>query len=84
MAAAQRPVALAALQEPASAAGWKKIPSWYLVGTADQAIPPETQRFMAQRAGSTVVEVNASHASMVALPSAVTQLIESAATAPNH
>ena len=30
---------------------WKTIPSWYLVATLDKAIPPATQRFMAQRAG---------------------------------
>ena len=33
---------------------WKKIPSWYLVATEDRAIPPATQRFMAERAGATI------------------------------
>jgi pimeloyl-ACP methyl ester carboxylesterase len=81
IAASQRPVAPAALGEPAQAAAWKTLPSWYLVGTADMAIPPATQRFMANRAGSTVVEVNASHASFISAPGAVVNLIDAAAAA---
>ena len=30
---------------------WKTIPSWYLVTTEDHMIPPDLQRFMAQRMG---------------------------------
>jgi pimeloyl-ACP methyl ester carboxylesterase len=41
-----------AVTEPA----WKKKPSWYMVTTQDMMIPPPAQRFMAERAGSTVVE----------------------------
>ncbi|MER7813340.1 alpha/beta hydrolase [Streptomyces sp900116325] len=81
MAATQRPVAAAALDEKAAAATWKSIPSWYLVTTKDKNIPPAAQRFMAERAHSRTVEVNASHAVSVSHPAAVTDLIESAATA---
>jgi hypothetical protein len=41
----------------------------------DHAIPPATERFMAQRAGATTVEVNSSHVAMISKPSAVTDLI---------
>ena len=43
-------------------AGVAVKPSWYLVATDDRMIPPPAQRAMAERAGSTVVEVAASHA----------------------
>jgi hypothetical protein len=41
-------------------------------------IPPVAQRFMSQRAGSTVVEVAGSHAIYVSQPNAVAALIEKA------
>ncbi len=82
MAAAQRPLA-AAGGEPSTAAAWERIPSWALVGTLDRIITPESQRFMAGRAGSTIKEVKASHVSMISKPNAVTALIEEAAEATN-
>jgi pimeloyl-ACP methyl ester carboxylesterase len=39
------------------------IPCWYLLGTEDNAIPPALQRFMAERANATILEVPASHVS---------------------
>jgi hypothetical protein len=42
-------------------------------------IPPPAQRFMATRAGSTVVEVAGSHAIYVSQPQAVAALIAQAA-----
>jgi len=42
-------------------------------------IPPDAQRSMSKRAGSTVVEVKASHAVYVSQPQAVAALIEQAA-----
>jgi pimeloyl-ACP methyl ester carboxylesterase len=64
-----------AIREPA----WKTKPSWYLVATDDKMIPPDAQRFMSKRAGSTVSEVKGSHAVYVSNPQAVTALIEKAA-----
>src|SRR5262245_18205618 len=40
-------------REPA----WKEKPSWYLVATEDKMIPPDAQRQMSQRAGSTVIDL---------------------------
>jgi pimeloyl-ACP methyl ester carboxylesterase len=79
MAITQRPVTLAALSEKSGVPAWKSIPSWYLVGRQDQAIPPATQTFMAKRAHSHTAEINASHASLVSHPAAVTKLILAAA-----
>jgi pimeloyl-ACP methyl ester carboxylesterase len=76
MAAAQRPYAAAAFAGvPASPPAWKTLPCWYLLGTQDKAIPPALQRFMAERAEATIVEVPASHVSFVSQPKATTQLI---------
>jgi pimeloyl-ACP methyl ester carboxylesterase len=79
MAATQRPLELSALQEPAKAAAWKTIPSWAMVATEDHAVGADNARFMAQRAGATIVEVKASHAVLVSRPDDVSTLIETAA-----
>ncbi|AWB90916.1 alpha/beta fold hydrolase [Aeromicrobium chenweiae] len=79
MAATQRATDASALTGKISTPAWRSIPSWYLVGTQDQAIAPELQRFMAKRMHATTVEIKASHASLVSHPSAVTDLIERAA-----
>jgi hypothetical protein len=42
-------------------------------------IPPDAQRSMSKRAGSTVVEVKGSHSVYVSQPQAVASLIEKAA-----
>ena len=76
MAAAQRPYAAAAFAAaPSGPLAWKMLPCWYLLGTQDKAIPPALQRFMAERADATIVEVPASHVSFVSQPEAATQLI---------
>ena len=76
MAAAQRPYAAAAFAAaPSGPLAWKTLPCWYLLGTQDKAIPPALQRFMAERADATIVEVPASHVSFVSQPEAATQLI---------
>jgi pimeloyl-ACP methyl ester carboxylesterase len=81
MAATQRPFELSILEELSGPPAWETIPSWYLIATEDRAIPPATQRFMAERAGATIAEVRASHVPMNSRPSAVTDLILQAATA---
>jgi pimeloyl-ACP methyl ester carboxylesterase len=78
LAAGQRPITAAALEERAPAAAWRTLPSWYLVATADQALHPEAQRVMAKRAGATTVEVDASHAAPLSRPAEVAQLVGNA------
>jgi len=79
MAATQRPITGDALADKATKAAWRSIPSWTLVTLQDLAVPAEAQRFMAERAGSTAVEVDASHAVTVSQPDAVARLIIEAA-----
>src|SRR6266568_6895824 len=79
LASAQRAFALSALPHLSGVPAWKTIPSFYLVGTIDNVIPPFAQLFMAQRAHSTIVQVRAGHLSMISHPGAVTDLIQQAA-----
>jgi pimeloyl-ACP methyl ester carboxylesterase len=65
MAVSQRGVALSCLGVPSGAAGWKTLPSWYMVASQDNAIPPVAERAMAKRAGSTTVEVDSSHVAFI-------------------
>ena len=80
--ASQRPITYQALSEPAGAnPAWKTLPSWYIAGTEDHSIDISTQRFMAERAGSTLTEVEAGHLSMVADADTTVDVIEDAAAA---
>ena len=81
MAVTQRPIAASALEDKATkAAGRRSRPG--------RSCPPrtwpsrrESMRFMAERAGSTTVELDASHAVYVSQPRAVADLIVDAARA---
>jgi pimeloyl-ACP methyl ester carboxylesterase len=79
LAATQRPIDAAALNEPSGTPAWSTIPSWDVIGTEDHALPPAAQEFMAHRAGSTVTEIDASHLSMISHPDTVKSVIEQAA-----
>jgi pimeloyl-ACP methyl ester carboxylesterase len=81
MAATQRPIAATALEDRATKAAWKTIPSWSMLARQDLAIPLASTRFMAERAGSTTVEIDASHAVTVSQPGPVAELIIAAAQA---
>jgi pimeloyl-ACP methyl ester carboxylesterase len=62
-------------------AAWRSKPSWMLVAGKDRAINPDLERWYAERAKSTKVEVpGASHAVYVSRPKEVAALIEKAAT----
>ena len=67
----------ASIAQPA----WKTKPSWYVIGTEDQTIPPDGQRFMAKRAGSKVTEIKGSHLVFMSRPKEVADVIETAAKA---
>ena len=79
MADSQVPWGLDALSGAITQPAWRSKPSWYLVATNDRMIPPDAQRAMSKRAGSTVVEVEGSHAVYVSQPQAVASLIATAA-----
>ncbi|QGW65004.1 alpha/beta fold hydrolase [Lysobacter soli] len=80
MAATQRPITEAALNEKSGAPAWKGIPSWFIYGDQDRNIPAKALGFMAERAKSrqTVVVPGASHVVMVSHPEPVAKLIEQA------
>jgi pimeloyl-ACP methyl ester carboxylesterase len=82
MAATQRPVTEAALNEPSAAAAWKKIPSWFIYGAEDRNIPAAANAFMAERAHArkAIAVKGASHVVMVSHPAEVAALIEEAAS----
>jgi pimeloyl-ACP methyl ester carboxylesterase len=79
MHATQQPLAGSTFTDVMGVPAWKTLPSWYLVATQDQAIPPDAERQFAARMGATTIEVPSSHVAMVSHPAEVTQLIESAA-----
>jgi pimeloyl-ACP methyl ester carboxylesterase len=79
MADSQVPWGLEALNGAVTEPAWRTKPSWYLVSTDDKMIPPDAQRAMSKRAGSTVVEAKGSHAVYVSQPQAVAAIIAKAA-----
>nr|WP_240896997.1 alpha/beta hydrolase [Kineococcus vitellinus] len=81
MAVTQRPITSEALEDKATRAAWKSIPSWTMVTLQDLAIPADSMRFMAERAQSHTVEIDASHAVTVSQPHAVAELIGQAVRA---
>src|ERR1700726_4883464 len=80
MADSQVPWGVEALGGAITQSAWRTKPSWYLITTEDKMIPPDAQRAMSKRAGSTVVEVKSSHSVFLSHPQAVAHLIEQAAT----
>jgi pimeloyl-ACP methyl ester carboxylesterase len=65
------------MSEPA----WKKKPTWYQVSTSDRIIHPDSERQMAERmTPRTMIELDASHASLASQSVAVADLIVQAAT----
>jgi pimeloyl-ACP methyl ester carboxylesterase len=79
LAATQQPIAASALTDVSGPPAWASIPSWDVIGTADHAIPPAAQEFMASRAHATVTKIAASHLSMISHPGEVANVIEQAA-----
>jgi pimeloyl-ACP methyl ester carboxylesterase len=81
MYAVQQPISLSTFEDVMGEPAWKSLPSWYLVATNDEAIPPDAERMFAKRMGATTVAVPSSHVAMVSHPNEVVQLIEAAAEA---
>jgi pimeloyl-ACP methyl ester carboxylesterase len=79
MFAVQQPLAASTFNDVMEVPAWKSLPTWYLVATNDEAIPPEAERLFAKRMDADTVEVHASHVAMVSHPSEVVQLIQTAA-----
>jgi pimeloyl-ACP methyl ester carboxylesterase len=59
----QLPTSPAILVTPSGPGAWHQLPTWYAISGKDLVIPQALQRWMAERAGSTIIEFPAaSHA----------------------
>ena len=65
---------LAAFGQPLTNAGWKAVPSTYVICEQDQAIPPFAQEAMAQRAGE-VLRMDTGHSPFLSQPEALARLL---------
>ena len=81
LAVSQRPLAGVSFGEPTQDPAWKTLPSWAIISPSDFVIGPSGERFMAERAGATITEVEASHAMMISQPQAVSDVILTAVAA---
>jgi pimeloyl-ACP methyl ester carboxylesterase len=81
MYAVQQCLSMSTFEDVIGTPAWKSHPTWYLVATEDQAIPPDAERMFAQRMSATTIEVTSSHVAMVSHPDEVARLIEAAAEA---
>jgi pimeloyl-ACP methyl ester carboxylesterase len=75
MAAVQKPLSVESFTGKSGPPAWKHLPSWYMVTTDDQMIPPQAEELMAKRMGATIRRVASSHAAMVSHPREVADLI---------
>jgi pimeloyl-ACP methyl ester carboxylesterase len=80
--AVQQGLSMSTFEDVMSVPAWKSFPTWYLVATDDEAIPPDAERMFARRMGAQTVEVPSSHLPMVSHPAEVVRLIEAAANQP--
>lgn len=81
MFAVQQPLHGSAFENVMGVPAWKSFPTWYMVSTHDEALPPDAQRLFAQRMGAETIEVASSHVAMVSHPVEVAGLIRKAAKA---
>jgi len=81
MFAVQQPLASNIFSDAMGVPAWRSLPSWYLIATEDEAIPPPAQQMFAQRMGATTIEVPSSHVAMVSHPKDVIRLTEMASEA---
>jgi pimeloyl-ACP methyl ester carboxylesterase len=79
MYAVQQALSMGTFEDVMGVPAWKSHPTWYLVATEDQAIPPDVERMFAQRMGASTVEVPSSHVAMVSHPDEVVRLIQASA-----
>src|SRR3954454_16457444 len=84
MPATQRPVSAFGFVEPNGTPAWRSLPSWAVVATGDHAAGSDVVRSMAQRAGATITEVEASHVVFISQPQAVTDVVLQALDTLGH
>lgn len=73
--AVQQPFHKALLTGRTTQAAWRNKPSFYAVSTDDRTINPDLERYMAKRMNAKMVEVKASHLSLISHPRVISDLI---------
>jgi pimeloyl-ACP methyl ester carboxylesterase len=81
MYAVQQPLAGSTFNDVMGVPAWRSLPTWFLVATEDQAIPPDGERLFASRMDASTIEVPSSHVAMVSHPDEAARLIVTAAEA---
>jgi pimeloyl-ACP methyl ester carboxylesterase len=71
----QRPIAVESITTPVGRPLWKDRPSWYFIAEQDRMIPPETQRFMAERMNADVRSMPTDHSPLVTASQLVADLV---------
>jgi len=84
MTAVQIPVSVECLAQPMGVPAWREKPSWYLIADEDRMIAAQTQRFMAQRAGATVIAKPLDHTPLTSAPQDVVDIILRAAASTSE
>jgi len=80
MALTQKPIAARCFDDKSGPPAWKVKPSWYQVSANDRMIPPETERWFADRMKpKKTITLQASHASLASHGDDIVALIEEAA-----
>ncbi len=65
----------------AEGVAWRSKPSWYIRATQDHTVHPDLERFVAERMGATLYNVDSSHVPMLSHPDVVLDVIRTAAAA---
>jgi len=84
MAATQKPLSGAVFDQSNPGAGWKNIPTWFMVAKNDHAINPDAERYYAKRANAKTTEIESSHVIFLSHPDAVVKVIVDAASAASR
>lgn len=80
MALTQKPIAGRCFEDKSGPPAWKGKPSWYQVSANDRMIPPETERWMAERMKpKKIITLQSSHASLALHADQIVALIEESA-----
>src|SRR5262245_46244005 len=80
LAATQRPIGVACIQEKARRPAWRMKPSRYLIAQDDRMINPATQLCLAQRMGARIRSEKIDHTPLVTAPELVVEMILEAVT----
>ena len=67
-----------AFGETVVVAAWKAKPSWFVVTSEDRVVSIELQQVLARRMGATVLDLKASHMSILSHPAEIAAVIEQA------